>query len=205
MMCWHKGAVPAENDSSVFLHKAKKIMIPVLIMMQTASFTSHPHSICSIIHPRLRRNDDCMSNIQIWAHIQSVRHRKDAQRPEWQCHTRCRLASLTSITVPPLPHTQSHGVHFQMRPGLKPKHSYQNGNWLTAPSLIGWTILLEGLLKTEPPIDATRRWIILHPVATATPHNVSGNAVCCRASFCFRDGKILTLSFRKCALFTFSV
>lgn len=35
------------------------------------------------------------------------------------------------------------------------------------------------LLKTEPPIDATRRLMILNPVATTTPHNVSGNADCC--------------------------
>lgn len=35
------------------------------------------------------------------------------------------------------------------------------------------------LLKTEPPFDATRRLMILNPVATTTPHNVSGNADCC--------------------------
>lgn len=123
----------------------------------------------------------------------STRHLKDAERPEWQRHTRRCLASLTSLTVPPLPHTQSHGVHFQTRQGLMLRHSCQNGSRLAAPSSSSWTsILPTRLLKTEPPIDATRRLIILHPVATTTPHNVSGNAVCRRASFSFREGKILT-------------
>lgn len=121
----------------------------------------------------------------------SCEHCKNAQRPGWQLHTRLCLASLTSLTVPPLPHTQSHGVHFQTQPGLR--QSSQNSPPLTAPSLFGWTILPEGLPKTQPAIDATRRRIILHPVATTTPHNVSGNAVCCRTSFDFR-GQILTFS-----------
>lgn len=126
----------------------------------------------------------------------SARHHKGAERPEWQHHMRHCLASLTSLTVPPLPHTQNHGVHFQMRPGLMPRHSHQNGVRLTAPSSFGQTSILPvGLLKTEPPpIDATRRLIILHPVATTTPHNVSGNAVCRRASFSFTEGKVLTFS-----------
>lgn len=136
----------------------------------------------------LKQNPDLSSDT-------STRHHKDAERPEWQRHTRHCLAPLTSLTVPPLPHTQNHGVHFQTQPGLMLSHSYQNGIRLTAPSSFGWTsIPPAGLLKTEPPIDATRRLIILHPVATTTPHNVSGNAVCRCASLPFREGKILSFS-----------
>lgn len=147
---------------------------------QTVCFTSRPQIILSILHPRF------LLEQQEWFPQQhpdlspdtNTCHHKDVERPEWQHHTKSCLAFLTSLTVPPLPHTQNHGVHFQTQPGSTPRHSYQNGIRLTAPSLLGWTsIPPAGLLKTEPPIDATRRLIILHPVATTTPHNVSGNAV----------------------------
>lgn len=63
-------------------------------------------------------SDDRLNNIQI--PTQATRHREDARRPERQ-----RLAPLTSLTVPPLPHTQSHGAHFQTLPGWR--RSSQNG------------------------------------------------------------------------------
>lgn len=90
------------------------------------------------------------------------------------------------------PSTMVYMVYFQMQPGLKLKPSYQNGIRLTVPSLFGQTsILPAGLLNTELPLDATRCLIILHPVATTTPHNVSRNADCrCAAS----KGKIFTFS-----------
>lgn len=107
----------------------------------------------------------------------SRRHLNDTERPEWQCHMSSCHAFLTSFTAPPFSYTQNHGVHFQTESGLKARRSYDI-RW-TVPSLLDWTTILPaGLLKTEPPIDATRRLIILHPVATTTPHNVSGNAAC---------------------------
>lgn len=95
-------------------------------------------------------------------------------------HMRFRHAPLTSQTMPPLPHSQSNGVHSQIPSSLKPRLRDPNTTRLTVPFLFDWTsILPPRLLKTEPPTDATPCLLIYqiwHPVATTTPHNVSGNA-----------------------------
>lgn len=181
MICWHKGAVPAATILLKLTHpysyKPRKKDYPIVTSL-AASFTSHPPVILGILHlcfywaliaeqpPDLRPNT-------------SRRHLNDTERPEWQCHRSSCHAFLTSFTAPPFSYTQNHGVHFQTESGLKARRSYEDDIRWTVPSLLDWTTILPaGLLKTEPPIDATRRLIILHPVATTTPHNVSGNAAC---------------------------
>lgn len=71
-------------------------------------------------------------------------------------HMRFRHAPLTSQTMPPLPHSQSNGVHSQIPSSLKPRLRDPNTTRLTVPFLLDWTsILPPRLLKTEPPTDAT--------------------------------------------------
>lgn len=181
---WHEGAVPADTVVlkwliHFYLVKSREIII---LLHQRGGFPSCPHIIRCIFQPRFAFFFISQAAAMPDQHPDtSTRRRNDARRPERQLRRRQRLAPLTSLTVPPLPHTQSHGAHFQMVPGWR--RSSHNGTSLAAPSSLSWTILPEGLLKTEPPIDATRRQIILNPVATTTPHNVSGNAVCRRTPF----------------------
>ena len=149
----------------------------------------HVHMPSSVFYIHVNQHGG-FNSLPLSVTSKSENHR-NAEQPAWRCHTRCCRASLTSLTEPPLPHTQHHGVH-GVFPNAMLKPSYQNGIRLTVPSLFGQTsILPAGLLNTEPPLDATRCLIILHPVATTTPHNVSRNADCrCAVS----KGKIFTFS-----------
>lgn len=195
MICWHKGAVPAATIvlklTHPYLYKPRKKNESYCdITGSQFDFTStyRPWYFTSLFllsfnwteqPPDLRPNT-------------SRRHLNDTERPEWQCHMSSCHAFLTSFTEPPFSYTQNHGVHFQTESGLKARRSHEDDIRWTVPSLLDWTTILPAaLLKTEPPIDATCRLIILHPVATTTPHNVSGNAACRHA---LSQGKTFTFS-----------
>lgn len=191
MICWHKGAVPADWVVLEMTHpysaKPKKLRSHFDI--------TDVHVLSSaILHPCFFINMAGMTALTISRLETIYKH-----RPQQGCRVTWVAAS---HEVPSGLSHLSHSASSSSHP--KPLCSFPDAAGLKAKALISKQHPIENSILLRLDLHptgrdnedwtsywCTRRLIKLHPVATTTPHNVSGNAVCCCASFSLREGKIL--------------